>query len=195
MQQVMARGRASSPTPGGARCGSGVKVAVAVGEVHRFVVGDPRVQLIDVLAGRADGLPGRRRAAVASPATSCSTRARSPRSATGSSCARPGEGERGAVGVVDVAGRPRRSRRRRRSDWPQLPEETARQWLLPAGLGADGGRSRRVPRRPAPGRARSSCGSAASTSRATRRRPSVLDAFVTPGPAGPRRAGRLRSSS
>ena len=50
-----------------------------------------------------------------------------------------------------------------------------------AGLGADGRRSRRVPRRPAPGGARSSCGSAGSTSRATRRRPTCWTTS-SPGP-------------
>ena len=33
-------------------CGSALKVAVAVGPARRFVVGDPEIQLIDVLAGR-----------------------------------------------------------------------------------------------------------------------------------------------
>ena len=50
MQQVMARVGVVQ-TPGGVPIRLGIKVAVAVGEVHRFVVGDPRVQLIDVLAG------------------------------------------------------------------------------------------------------------------------------------------------
>ena len=39
-------------TPGGREVRLGVKIAVATGSVHRFVVGDPDVQLIDVLAGR-----------------------------------------------------------------------------------------------------------------------------------------------
>ncbi len=51
MQQVMTRVGVVQ-TPSGVPIRLGVKVAVAVGEVHRFVVGDPRVQLIDVLAGR-----------------------------------------------------------------------------------------------------------------------------------------------
>ena len=38
-------------TPGGREVRLGVKIAVATGSVHRFVVGDPDVQLIDVLAG------------------------------------------------------------------------------------------------------------------------------------------------
>ena len=51
MQEVMSR-IGSVTTPGGHTSGLGVKVAVAVGRVHRFVVGDPKVQLIDVLAGQ-----------------------------------------------------------------------------------------------------------------------------------------------
>ena len=38
-------------TPGGRVVELGIKVAIAVGPARRFVVGDPRVQLIDVLAG------------------------------------------------------------------------------------------------------------------------------------------------
>lgn len=39
-------------TPGGATVKLAMKVAVAVGDARRFVVGDPEIQLIDVLAGR-----------------------------------------------------------------------------------------------------------------------------------------------
>ena len=39
-------------TPGGVSVELAMKVAVAAGEARRFVVGDPDVQLIDVLAGR-----------------------------------------------------------------------------------------------------------------------------------------------
>ena len=50
MQRVMAEvGRRT--TPGGREVRIGLKVAVAVGTARRFVVGDPDVQLIDVLAG------------------------------------------------------------------------------------------------------------------------------------------------
>ncbi|TAL11733.1 MAG: hypothetical protein EPO00_02980, partial [Chloroflexota bacterium] len=38
-------------TPGGAQVQLAMKVAVAVGDARRFVVGDPEIQLIDVLAG------------------------------------------------------------------------------------------------------------------------------------------------
>jgi class 3 adenylate cyclase/tetratricopeptide (TPR) repeat protein len=39
-------------TPGGTEVVLAIKVAVAVGSARRFVVGDPTIQLIDVLAGR-----------------------------------------------------------------------------------------------------------------------------------------------
>ena len=39
-------------TPAGARVRLAMKAAVAVGEARRFLVGDPEIQLIDVLAGR-----------------------------------------------------------------------------------------------------------------------------------------------
>src|SRR6185503_10784021 len=38
-------------TPGGTTVELALKVAVAVGSARRFVVGDPQIQLIDVLAG------------------------------------------------------------------------------------------------------------------------------------------------
>jgi class 3 adenylate cyclase/tetratricopeptide (TPR) repeat protein len=39
-------------TPGGSHVKLAMKVALAVGDARRFVVGDPEIQLIDVLAGR-----------------------------------------------------------------------------------------------------------------------------------------------
>jgi adenylate cyclase len=50
MQQLMAH-LGIRTTPGGTTIRVGLKVAVAVGAARRFVVGDHRVQLIDVLAG------------------------------------------------------------------------------------------------------------------------------------------------
>ncbi|HEY7130939.1 MAG TPA: AAA family ATPase [Candidatus Limnocylindrales bacterium] len=50
MQEAMDRvGRIT--TPGGTEVQLALKVAVAVGRARRFVVGDPQIQLIDVLAG------------------------------------------------------------------------------------------------------------------------------------------------
>ena len=50
MQEAMARVGAIT-TPGGTSVMLALKVAVAVGRARRFVVGDPEIQLIDVLAG------------------------------------------------------------------------------------------------------------------------------------------------
>ncbi|MFP5342865.1 MAG: AAA family ATPase [Candidatus Limnocylindria bacterium] len=50
MQQAMAR-EGTITTPGGATVALALKVAVATGRARRFVVGDPEIQLIDVLAG------------------------------------------------------------------------------------------------------------------------------------------------
>jgi len=51
MQQTM-RHLGEVITPAGLRMRLALKVAVAVGAARRFVVGDPNIQLIDVLAGR-----------------------------------------------------------------------------------------------------------------------------------------------
>ena len=51
MQQTMHNLR-EVVTPAGSRVPLAMKVAVAVGRARRFVVGDPDIQLIDVLAGR-----------------------------------------------------------------------------------------------------------------------------------------------
>ncbi|HET9344815.1 MAG TPA: AAA family ATPase, partial [Candidatus Limnocylindrales bacterium] len=50
MQEAMARVGLIT-TPGGAQVRLGLKVAIAVGPARRFIVGDPQIQLIDVLAG------------------------------------------------------------------------------------------------------------------------------------------------
>jgi len=50
MQDAMAR-VGQITTPGGTSVQLALKVAVAVGKARRFVVGDPEIQLIDVLAG------------------------------------------------------------------------------------------------------------------------------------------------
>ena len=51
MQATMAR-LGEIVTPAGARIRLAMKIAAAVGSARRFVVGDPDIQLIDVLAGR-----------------------------------------------------------------------------------------------------------------------------------------------
>ena len=128
MQQVMARVGVVQ-TPGGVPIRLGIKVAVAVGEVHRFVVGDPRVQLIDVLAGSLmDSLADAEQQSQpgdvvldAGALASLGDRVELKEIRAG---------ELGEVGVVDSlvdAMFPSDTAAR----WPQLPDETARQWLLP----------------------------------------------------------------
>ena len=128
MQEVMARVGVVQTT-GGVPITLGVKVAVAVGEVHRFVVGDPDVQLIDVLAG----------------ALMDSLAAAEQQSRSGEVVVDAGtlaslgdrvvlhdvrDGELGEVGVVDsLVAEPFPPDTP--PQWPQLPDETARQWLLP----------------------------------------------------------------
>ena len=51
MQEAIAR-TGTITTPGGRVVELAMKVAIAVGDARRFVVGDPDIQLIDVLAGR-----------------------------------------------------------------------------------------------------------------------------------------------
>src|SRR5262245_12457016 len=51
MQEAMQR-EGEITTPGGLSLQLGIKVAIAAGPARRFVVGDPELQLIDVLAGR-----------------------------------------------------------------------------------------------------------------------------------------------
>ena len=50
MQQVMAQ-FAEMRTPSGTLVSLGLKVAVTTGAVRRFLIGDPQIQLVDVLAG------------------------------------------------------------------------------------------------------------------------------------------------
>ncbi len=128
MQEVMAR-VGTVATPGGLSVTLGVKVAVAVGDVHRFVVGDPRVQLIDVLAGQLmdslaaaeqESLPGEvvlDTGALASLGDRVALR-------------EVRQGEHGPVGVVVSLADPPTAVDAD-ADWPDLPEETTRQWLLP----------------------------------------------------------------
>ncbi|MGC4108857.1 MAG: tetratricopeptide repeat protein [Nocardioides sp.] len=123
-------GVASVRTPTGEPVVLGLKVAVAVGGVHRFVVGDPRVQLIDVLAGQLmDSLAAAEQQAVAGEVVldagavaALGERVRLREVRTGAV---------GAVGVVDSLpdGMPSAPER---AQWPRLPDETAREWLLPA---------------------------------------------------------------
>ncbi|MBF4765508.1 AAA family ATPase [Nocardioides islandensis] len=128
MQQVMQQVGVVQ-TPGGIPITLGVKIAVAVGEVHRFVVGDPRVQLIDVMAGTLmDSLAAAEQQSRPGEVVLDAGAIASVGDRVLLSEVRPGE--LGEVGVVDALvdhlvppdSDPR---------WPQLPEEIARQWVLP----------------------------------------------------------------
>ena len=128
MQDVMA-GVGTVTTPAGREVRLGVKVAVAVGEVHRFVVGDPRVQLVDVLAGQLmDALAAAEQESQpgdvvldAGALASLGDRVvlRDTR-----------QGGSGPVGVVAALVEPPPGTGAA-PDWPVLPEATTRQWLLP----------------------------------------------------------------
>lgn len=116
-------------TAGGRQVVLSIKVAVAVGRVHRFVVGDPSVQLIDVMAGRLmDALAAAEQQALAGEVvleagamTALGKRV---------TVALTRSGSKGAVGVVqrlnievgDLRTKP---------PTPDLPIETVRRWLLP----------------------------------------------------------------
>ncbi len=115
-----------------ATAGLGLKVAVAVGPVHRFVVGDPAVQLIDVLAGQLmDSLAAAEQQAQV-------RRRRARRRRAGASLGdrvmlrETRHGDVGPVGVVERTGRRPPTTSVTPSEWPRLPDETAREWLLPA---------------------------------------------------------------
>jgi hypothetical protein len=51
MQQAMSA-FAAIPTPSGTTASLMVKVAVAAGPIRRFLIGDPQIQVLEVLAGR-----------------------------------------------------------------------------------------------------------------------------------------------
>ncbi len=107
----------------------GVKVAVAVGEVRRFVVGDPDVQLIDVLAGRLmDSLVGAEQQALPGEVLLDSGALDS--LGVRVSLRETRLGDHGPVGVVAALVDPPVPGETT-EEWPRLPEETTRQWLLP----------------------------------------------------------------
>ena len=116
-------------TPGGNAVTLGVKVAVAVGEVHRFVVGDPKVQLIDVLAGRLmDSLAAAEAKSQAGEVVLDSGALASLGDRV--TLLETREGDSGPVGIVDALVDPP-AVPGAVEEWPALPLETARQWLLP----------------------------------------------------------------
>jgi predicted ATPase/class 3 adenylate cyclase len=131
MQRVMSEVGVRS-TPGNRSATLGLKVAVAVGSARRFVVGDPQIQLIDVLAGALmDRLAEAEHAARQGEVVVDSevmTRLgdalvlRGRRAGSGSGAAE--------IGVVAALARavdlppPR-------SQLPVLPDSVVRQWILP----------------------------------------------------------------
>src|SRR6478609_29604 len=128
MQEVMGQ-VGTIVGPGGRAAELGVKIAVAVGDVHRFVIGDPRVQLVDVLAGQLmDSLAAAEAQAVAGDVVLDEGALEALRERVTLREVR--QGKRGAVGVMAaLADSP--PPLDPSPDWPELPEEVARQWLLP----------------------------------------------------------------
>ena len=110
-----------------------LKVAIAVGAARRFVVGDPEIQLIDVLAGGLDRPARRRRAPRREGRGRASTRSAVDvaRTAGSSSASRAASRGRRLVGVVDglLAEVPPSAAL---AAGEALPDELARPWLLPA---------------------------------------------------------------
>ena len=154
-------------TPGGARVRLALKVGVAVGMAQRFVVGDPDVQLIDVLAGQlVDDLA----AAELYAEKGDVVLDRSALEALGDRV------EIRETRIAQADGRPYGVVERLRIDVPEapvealdtpLPAEVVEKWVLPAVLRAHPHRARRVPRRAAARAIRCSCASAASTTTTT----------------------------
>jgi class 3 adenylate cyclase/tetratricopeptide (TPR) repeat protein len=124
--QAVMRTAGQITTPAGSLLALGIKVAIAVGPARRFVVGDPAVQLIDVLAGRlVDQLAAAESHATVgqivlddSAVQSLGDRIR----------VQPGGGPGIAV-LADLATEVPRPALR--PPPPELPEQVVRQWLLP----------------------------------------------------------------
>ncbi|RKS68005.1 adenylate/guanylate cyclase family protein [Motilibacter peucedani] len=108
-------------TPGGRSVRLRLKVAVAVGAAHRFVVGDPGIQLIDVLAGRVvDALAVAEGAALPGQVVLDPGAVRSVGSAVE------------LDGAVALRTRHRVRLPEQRPSPPRLPERDVRSWVLPS---------------------------------------------------------------
>ena len=137
-------------TPGGTTVELALKVAVAVGSARRFVVGDPQIQLIDVLAGAlVDDLADAEHLGT-SRARSCSIPRRSSplatacRSSTGGSTSTPARAFGVVAGLDEVVPTARSSNQRSLDEGSSV--------LDPAGGStSDARRTRRAPRRAASG--------------------------------------------
>ena len=130
MQQAIKR-TGTIVTPGGSTVELGMKVAIAVGDARRFVVGDPDIQLIDVLAGRLmDDLADAEHHALKGEIVLESSAIEALGDRVALAELRHDEGTHGTCGVfggllVDVEPEP--------GHQPEpLPEDLVRPWLLPA---------------------------------------------------------------
>jgi class 3 adenylate cyclase/tetratricopeptide (TPR) repeat protein len=130
MQAAMAR-VGELVTPGGATVRLAMKIAVAMGPARRFVVGDPEIQLIDVLAG---ALIDELAAAEGTAESGEIVLARSAIEALGDRVAlgdeRP-DGQ-GALTAAVLRGLREPVESRAAELEPDVPEELVRKWLLPA---------------------------------------------------------------
>jgi predicted ATPase/class 3 adenylate cyclase len=123
-------------TPAGTEVVLAIKVAVAVGDARRFVVGDPAIQLIDVLAGRlidelADAEHLAEKGDVVLAGSALSSIGEHVIVSEHRSAADPHDGQAGAVGVlaellIDV------EQAEPRPASTGLSEELVRPWILPA---------------------------------------------------------------
>jgi adenylate cyclase len=129
MQEVMTAS-GTLTTPGGTTVELGMKVAVAAGTARRFVVGDPDIQLIDVLAGSLmDRLAGAEHFAEPGEVLVEAETLEGLRGRLVLGAARREDGDGGASVVVSVAGAPPVPPAPLR--YPRLPRAVVRQWLLP----------------------------------------------------------------
>jgi class 3 adenylate cyclase/tetratricopeptide (TPR) repeat protein len=118
-------------TPRGAIHRLELKVSIAVGPAQRFVVGDPEIQLIDVLAGRiVDRLAAAEHLAEKGEVVIDEAARLSLEGKVAIAARRAGENGESGIGVVaglltDVDDSPSEFEER------PLPEEISRQWLLP----------------------------------------------------------------
>ena len=119
-------------TPGGRVVELGMKVAVAAGRARRFVVGDPDVQLIDVLAGALVDRVAEaehhteRGEVVVDAATAAALEGRIEVAEF------RGEDPDAVTVVGSVVGGDPKARTVRPQPYPRLPSAVVRQWLLPA---------------------------------------------------------------
>ncbi|HUB72349.1 MAG TPA: AAA family ATPase, partial [Acidimicrobiales bacterium] len=129
MQKAMERVK-TVRTPGGATVGLAMKVAVAAGHARRFVVGDPDIQLIDVLAGELmDRLANAEHHAERGEVVVDSVTLETLSGALELALAR-GHGQHG-VGVVGALSGPAPVLKPP-MPYPKLSRAVVKQWLLPA---------------------------------------------------------------